>query len=110
MLMSWCARVQGGRAGDAGVKDVADGPGPVHVLPLYAMLPREAQAAVFRAVAPDARLVVVATNVAETSLTIPGAPPSAPHLGHSQIPLFPNPCTPIRLPACAILPTKPWNP
>ena len=50
----------------------AGGPGKVHVLPLYAMLPRAAQAAVFGAVPEGARLIVVATNVAETSLTIPG--------------------------------------
>ena len=48
------------------------GPGPVQVLPLYANLPRAAQAQVFQAVAPGTRLIVVATNVAETSLTIPG--------------------------------------
>lgn len=48
------------------------GPGPLHVLPLYAMLPAAAQARVFAACPPGARLVVVATNVAETSLTIPG--------------------------------------
>ena len=44
----------------------------VHVLPLYAMLPGAAQAAVFSAVPAGHRLIVVATNVAETSLTIPG--------------------------------------
>lgn len=51
----------------------AKGPEKVHVLPLYAMLPRAAQAAVFAVVPEDSRLIVVATNVAETSLTIPGA-------------------------------------
>ena len=45
---------------------------PVHVLPLYAMLPGAAQAAVFSGVPAGHRLIVVATNVAETSLTIPG--------------------------------------
>ncbi len=44
----------------------------VHVLPLYAMLPRAQQDAVFRPPPAGARLIVVATNVAETSLTIPG--------------------------------------
>ena len=52
--------------------DEERGPGPVHVLPLYANLPRAAQARVFAAVQPGHRLIVVATNVAETSLTIPG--------------------------------------
>ena len=49
------------------------GAGPVHVLPLFAMLPRAAQARVFQAIPEGHRLIVVATNVAETSLTIPGA-------------------------------------
>lgn len=42
------------------------------VLPLYAMLPASAQLRVFDEVKDGERLVVVATNVAETSLTIPG--------------------------------------
>ncbi|XP_058073969.1 ATP-dependent RNA helicase DEAH13 isoform X2 [Magnolia sinica] len=46
--------------------------GPLHVLPLYAMLPAAAQLRVFGEVPEGERLVVVATNVAETSLTIPG--------------------------------------
>eukprot|EP00878_Enallax_costatus_P032837 GHUV01036139.1.p1 GENE.GHUV01036139.1~~GHUV01036139.1.p1 ORF type:complete len:164 (-),score=43.34 GHUV01036139.1:358-849(-) len=45
---------------------------PVHVLPLYAMLPQAQQAAVFQPVPAGHRLIVVATNVAETSVTIPG--------------------------------------
>ncbi|KAH9313575.1 hypothetical protein KI387_022202, partial [Taxus chinensis] len=47
-------------------------PGPLYVLPLYAMLPAAAQLCVFAGVPDGERLVVVATNVAETSLTIPG--------------------------------------
>lgn len=49
-----------------------DRPGPLHVLPLYAMLPAAAQLRVFGDPPEGHRLVVVATNVAETSLTIPG--------------------------------------
>ncbi|XP_073149565.1 ATP-dependent RNA helicase DEAH13 isoform X2 [Henckelia pumila] len=45
---------------------------PLRVLPLYAMLPAPAQLRVFEEVKEGERLVVVATNVAETSLTIPG--------------------------------------
>nr|XP_017249916.1 PREDICTED: ATP-dependent RNA helicase DEAH13-like isoform X3 [Daucus carota subsp. sativus] len=45
---------------------------PMHVLPLYAMLPASAQLQVFNKVKDGERLVVIATNVAETSLTIPG--------------------------------------
>ncbi|KAJ8760318.1 hypothetical protein K2173_011871 [Erythroxylum novogranatense] len=46
--------------------------GAMHVLPLYAMLPPAAQLRVFEKVNEGERLVIVATNVAETSLTIPG--------------------------------------
>ncbi|MBZ3878785.1 putative ATP-dependent RNA helicase DHX37 [Sciurus carolinensis] len=45
---------------------------PLHVLPLYSLLPPERQAQVFRPPPEGTRLCVVATNVAETSLTIPG--------------------------------------
>jgi ATP-dependent RNA helicase DHX37/DHR1 len=43
----------------------------MHVLPLYSLLPHDEQMKVFEAPPPKHRLVVVATNVAETSLTIP---------------------------------------
>ncbi|XP_010252060.1 PREDICTED: ATP-dependent RNA helicase DEAH13 [Nelumbo nucifera] len=46
--------------------------GALRPLPLYAMLPATAQLRVFEEVPEGERLVVVATNVAETSLTIPG--------------------------------------
>ncbi|KAI9338106.1 P-loop containing nucleoside triphosphate hydrolase protein [Zopfochytrium polystomum] len=45
---------------------------PLHVLPLYSQLPTAAQLRVFEQPPPGTRLCVVATNVAETSLTIPG--------------------------------------
>ncbi|KAH9719037.1 ATP-dependent rna helicase dhx37-related [Citrus sinensis] len=48
------------------------GVGALCVLPLYAMLPAAAQLRVFEDVKEGERLVVVSTNVAETSLTIPG--------------------------------------
>lgn len=44
----------------------------MHILPLYSILPTEQQMRVFQDPPEGARLVVVATNVAETSLTIPG--------------------------------------
>ncbi|CAH8359746.1 unnamed protein product [Eruca vesicaria subsp. sativa] len=47
-------------------------PGKLRVLPLYAMLSSAAQLRVFEEIEEGERLVVVATNVAETSLTIPG--------------------------------------
>ena len=46
---------------------------PMDVRPLYANLPQAAQTHVFAPVTEGTRLIVVATNVAETSLTIPGA-------------------------------------
>ncbi|XP_047311769.1 ATP-dependent RNA helicase DEAH13 isoform X2 [Impatiens glandulifera] len=46
--------------------------GGMHILPLYAMLRESSQSRVFEEVKEGERLVVVATNVAETSLTIPG--------------------------------------
>lgn len=44
----------------------------VHILPLYSQLPTSEQLKVFEAPPPGSRLIVLATNVAETSLTIPG--------------------------------------
>ena len=65
------AAAAGGGGGGAAPK-APSGPAPVHVLPLYAMLPGEDQRRVFDAAPPGHRLIIVATNVAETSLTIPG--------------------------------------
>ena len=44
----------------------------IHVLPLYSQLQTKDQMRVFEPVPDNARLIVLATNVAETSLTIPG--------------------------------------
>lgn len=44
----------------------------VHVLPLYSQLPTNQQLRVFEPPPEGSRLIVIATNVAETSLTIPG--------------------------------------
>ncbi|KAG1742366.1 P-loop containing nucleoside triphosphate hydrolase protein [Suillus paluster] len=44
---------------------------PMHVVPLYSLLPSEKQMRVFDSPPAGHRLVVVSTNVAETSLTIP---------------------------------------
>ncbi|KAG9035596.1 putative ATP-dependent RNA helicase DHR1 [Tulasnella sp. JGI-2019a] len=52
---------------DTGNSDI-----PMHILPLYSLLPAEKQIKVFSPPPIGSRLVVVATNVAETSLTIPG--------------------------------------
>lgn len=45
---------------------------PMHILPLYSLLPSDRQMQVFAKPPEGSRLVVVATNIAETSLTIPG--------------------------------------
>ncbi|KDQ25774.1 hypothetical protein PLEOSDRAFT_1058011 [Pleurotus ostreatus PC15] len=44
----------------------------MHIVPLYSLLPSDKQMKVFETPPPNSRLVVVSTNVAETSLTIPG--------------------------------------
>lgn len=45
---------------------------PLYVLPLYSMLPTKQQMKVFEEAPAGSRMCIVATNVAETSLTIPG--------------------------------------
>ena len=45
---------------------------PMHVLPLYSLLDEKKQLEIWKPVPEGERLVVVATNVAETSITIPG--------------------------------------
>lgn len=61
--------------GDSDDNSDFEGPGddelPVHVLPLYSLLPSEKQLEVFQDPPSGSRLIVVATNIAETSLTIP---------------------------------------
>ncbi|NXT80490.1 DHX37 helicase, partial [Zapornia atra] len=58
--------------GDSEEDEKSDSSLPLYVLPLYSLLAPEKQAKVFRSPPPGTRLCVVATNVAETSLTIPG--------------------------------------
>lgn len=50
---------------------VACGEGKLRVVPLYASLPPEKQAEAFALPANNERIVIIATNVAETSLTLP---------------------------------------
>ena len=63
--------------GDGGEEFIVEGEDPltnacVHIIPLYSMLPTKEQLKVFDAPPDGSRLIVLATNVAETSLTIPG--------------------------------------
>lgn len=58
--------------GDFGENDSNTEAEPLHVLPLFSLLPVSDQLKVFQPVPDGSRLCVVATNIAETSLTIPG--------------------------------------
>ncbi|KAK4179523.1 putative ATP-dependent RNA helicase [Triangularia setosa] len=59
---------------DFEIEDEESGTGPrkMHILPLYSMLPTKEQMKVFEPPPDGSRLVILSTNVAETSLTIPG--------------------------------------
>ncbi|OWP01915.1 hypothetical protein B2J93_4765 [Marssonina coronariae] len=48
------------------------GPTKMHILPLYSLLPTKEQLKVFEPPPDGSRLIILATNVAETSITIPG--------------------------------------
>ncbi|KAI8922743.1 P-loop containing nucleoside triphosphate hydrolase protein [Entophlyctis helioformis] len=49
-----------------------DDPPPLAILPIYSQLPADLQAKIFERGANNARKVIVATNIAETSLTVDG--------------------------------------
>ncbi|WWC72372.1 uncharacterized protein I206_106334 [Kwoniella pini CBS 10737] len=53
-------------------KQLSDKSKQIQVLPLYAALPPTAQAKIFTPPPEKTRRVIVATNIAETSMTIPG--------------------------------------
>ena len=54
------------------IEDKTPASSTVHVLPLYSQLQTKDQLRVFEPPPPNSRMIVLATNVAETSLTIPG--------------------------------------
>ncbi|KAL8955443.1 MAG: hypothetical protein Q9183_006643, partial [Haloplaca sp. 2 TL-2023] len=58
--------------GDFDIGDPTTASSSIHVLPLYSQLQTKDQLKVFEPPPEGSRLVVLATNVAETSLTIPG--------------------------------------
>lgn len=49
-----------------------DQPAPLAVLPIYSQMPADLQAKIFEATSDGRRKVIVATNIAETSLTVDG--------------------------------------
>lgn len=53
-------------------EEAGTGPLKMHILPLYSLLPTREQMRVFEPPPEGSRLIILATNVAETSLTIPG--------------------------------------
>ena len=57
---------------EPGTVDDDKRPKKVLILPLYSMLSADEQAKVFAPVPDGHRLIVIATNIAETSITIPG--------------------------------------
>ncbi|KAF4556272.1 Helicase associated domain (HA2)-containing protein 3 [Elsinoe fawcettii] len=58
------------------IEEYAQSLGPEYpkllVLPIYAALPQAAQQRVFEPAPPNTRKVILATNIAETSITVPG--------------------------------------
>ncbi|ORY71569.1 P-loop containing nucleoside triphosphate hydrolase protein [Pseudomassariella vexata] len=53
-------------------EEAGTGPLRMHVLPLYSLLPTKEQMRVFEPPPEGSRHIILATNIAETSLTIPG--------------------------------------
>ncbi|KAI1390920.1 P-loop containing nucleoside triphosphate hydrolase protein [Hypoxylon trugodes] len=53
-------------------EEAGSGPLKMHILPLYSLLPTREQMRVFDDPPEGSRAIILATNVAETSLTIPG--------------------------------------
>lgn len=54
---------------DAERLEQLDEPSPLAVLPIYSQMPADLQAKIFEATSDGRRKVIVATNIAETSLT-----------------------------------------
>ena len=63
---------QGEEDDEFSVEGITPASTQIHVLPLYSQLQTKDQMRVFDAPPDNARLIVLATNIAETSLTIPG--------------------------------------
>jgi hypothetical protein len=83
------------------------------VLPLYSELPGERQALIFDAAPPGARKCVIATNIAETSLTIDGIKyvidcgyckfkVFSPKMGMDSLQVTSPPCIPASAIICSV--------
>jgi ATP-dependent RNA helicase DHX37/DHR1 len=57
---------------ETGDSDEVESPLQAHILPLYSLLSADEQMKIFRPPPEGHRLIIISTNVAETSLTIPG--------------------------------------
>ena len=66
------AKEEGAAAAEAKHKNATAPPPPLLILPIYSQLPADLQAKVFDPAPPGSRKCVVATNIAETSLTLDG--------------------------------------
>lgn len=62
----------GGAEGKGDESSIVAAPPPLLILPIYSQLPADLQARVFDPAPPGSRKCVVATNIAETSLTLDG--------------------------------------
>jgi pre-mRNA-splicing factor ATP-dependent RNA helicase DHX38/PRP16 len=60
-----------------------DDPAPLAVLPIYSQMPADLQAKIFEATSDGRRKVIIATNIAETSLT--GLSPPAVYISGSHV-------------------------
>ncbi|KAI5950826.1 hypothetical protein KGF54_003900 [Candida jiufengensis] len=52
--------------------EMLESPPPIEILPIYSSMPQELQKKIFNKSNPHKRKVVIATNIAETSLTVDG--------------------------------------
>lgn len=66
--------------------------GELMITPVYANLPSDMQTKIFEPTPPGARKIVLATNIAETSLTIDGIKVSCSHSTYSSY--DPHSCNP----------------
>jgi pre-mRNA-splicing factor ATP-dependent RNA helicase DHX38/PRP16 len=54
------------------IEQLGEGVAPLAILPIYSLMPSELQAKIFQSTEGGERKCIVATNIAETSLTLDG--------------------------------------